>query len=125
MNDQELLKVIDTCSRCSFKIFGKEFLFRVERDNLDPVTGRIFIQVTYMDKCRKTGEEKAWHGRKWYLSQYMTTDEIIKTAFAACKAAVEHETLEAFKVGGTILFNPHVEYTHLLAISPLEISRND
>lgn len=103
-------------------LFGKDFSFRVEYDNTNGT--RIFIQVIYMDKCRTTGEQQEWHGRKWYLSDHMTTDEVIKTCYAAFKAAVEHEVMEGFTVDGTVLFNPHVSYEELLKISNKEVRRS-
>jgi hypothetical protein len=36
---------------------------------------------------------------------------------------VEHEIMEAFKVDGKILFNPHVNYLDLLDVSHKEVSR--
>lgn len=66
-----------------------------------------------------------WSGRKWYLSDYMTSDEIIKTCYVAFEAAVKHEIMEGFKVGGIVLFNPHTQYTELLKISHLEIQRGE
>lgn len=104
-------------------VFGTEFMLRVERDNLDPVNGRVFLQVTYDAPCTKTGEVKEWHGRKWYLSEHMTDDEIVKTAWCALEAAVKHETMEGFKVDGIILFNPHVNYSVLLTVSGYEVQR--
>lgn len=55
----------------------------------------------------------------------MTKDEIIKTGFAAFKAAVEHEVLEGFKIGERALFNPHIDYKELLKISHKEVKRRD
>lgn len=87
--------------------------------------GRIFIQASYTCKCIKTGEENEWKGAKFYLSDYMTDDEIIKTAFKAFKTAVEHEILEGFKVHNLPLFNPHTNYISLLSVSKKEIRRED
>jgi hypothetical protein len=101
---------------------GKEFRFRAERDNKNP-NGRYFIQCCYNSKCSVSGEEKEWHGRKWYLSEHMTEDEIVKTCFAAFKAAVEHEVMEGFTYEGGRVFNPHVSFRSLLKISKEEVFR--
>jgi hypothetical protein len=84
---------------------------------------RIYIQITYCATCIKTKEYKLWTGRKFYLSDHMTVDEIIKTCFVAFKTAVEHEVMESFKVEGKTLFNPHVNYKELLSISEKEVNR--
>lgn len=110
------------CSGISMECFGTTFDLRIARDQKFN-RGRFFIQVTYKAKCNKTGKLQNWHGRKWYLSEHMTDDEVVKTAFAAFKATVEHEIMEGFKVNGITLFNPHINYLSLLSISNQEISR--
>lgn len=109
---------------------NKSFWIRVSRDFHDvfgggKTPGRIFIQVQYTAPCVKTGEPQIFRGRKWYLSDYMTEDEIIKTAYCAFEAAVKHEIMEGFSVDGTILFNPHVDYKALLTISNHEVKREE
>lgn len=105
------------------ELFGKEFKFRVERDNKRPQDGRIFLQVFYRARCTVRKKPRWWFGRKWYLSDHMTDDEVIKTAFAAFEAAVRHEILEGFTIGGVRLFNPHADYRALLAASTSEVYR--
>lgn len=107
----------------SMACLGQSFRLRVERDAKDRVEGRIFLQIVYDAPCTKTGINQEWKGRKWYLSEYMTEDEIIKTAYAAFESAVKHEVMEGFKVGDIILFNPHIDYRSLLAVSQQEVSR--
>lgn len=114
-------KVRDTISRITMKCLGNEMIFRIDADTLGT---RLFMQVMYRTVCTKTGKEEYFRGRKWYLSQYMTEDEVIKTAYAAFEAAVKHEVMEGFKVDGIILFNPHINYEELLTVSHREISRN-
>lgn len=118
-----MLRVKELISKISFKILGVDFIINANVDKLNPKNGRIYLQVNYIAPCTKTGEIQEWFGRKWYLSEYMTDDEIVKTGFAACKAAVEHEILEGYKVNEIILFNPHVNYENLLSISQYEIER--
>lgn len=118
-----LSQVKEICSQITANIMGTAFKIRCEHDCKDQ-TGRIFIQLVYDAFCSKSGVLKEWHGRKWYLSEHMTEDEIIKTAFAGFKAAVEHEVMEGFKVNGICLFNPHINYKELLKISHLEVQRS-
>lgn len=119
------IEVISLLSRVDCSILGQQFIILVKRDLKDPVNGRLFIQLMYSAPCTKTGDENIlWKGRKWYLSEHMTSDEIIKTCYAAFEGAVKHEIMEGFKVDGKILFNPHVNFEELLKITDKEISRD-
>lgn len=113
---EEVIKLTD---RITMSLFGTVFFLRVDYNP----EGRIFLQVTYKSWCTKTGELMEWHGRKWQLSEHMTDDEVVKTAYAAFQAAVNHEVMEGFKVDNIILFNPHINFEELLAISHLEVKR--
>lgn len=116
--DAQVEKVKEITKRISINFFGSEFKIRVERDNVRPEDGRIFLQVVFNFPTQEL------HGRKWYLSEFMPDDEIMKTAYGAFKMAVEHEAMEAFKVDGIILFNPHVDFEELLKVSHKEIKRH-
>lgn len=118
-----LRRVLQLTKRIRCEIFGKEFQIRVENDN-EFENGRVFLQIVYTDKCRNTEEVKEWHGRKWYLSKYMTDDEIVKTAYSAFESTVKHEIMEGFTVDGIILFNPHINFTALLKVSHQEVKRD-
>jgi hypothetical protein len=129
IRNQGLIRMIDKVkaitNRISMNVLGTEFKVRVERDNLNPTNGRIFLQIVFDAPCTKTNEVQEWHGRKWYLSEHMTDDEIVKTAYSAFKACIEHEVMESFKVDGIILFNPHLNFEQLLAISHNEVRRKE
>jgi hypothetical protein len=120
-----LERVRQITSRISMIFFGQEFKIRAEVDNSHPETGRIFLQIIFSAPCTKSGELTEWHGRKWLLSEHMTDDEIVKTAYGAFKGAIEHEVMESFKVDGIILFNPHLNFEELLAISHKEVRRKE
>lgn len=97
--------------------------FHVKIDQ-DKDSERVFIQLYY--ECMDSHEpmiKKIWKGRKWYLSYYMSDDEIVKTIYAAFEMAVKHEVMEGFKVDGKTLFNPHVDFEELLKISDREVKR--
>jgi hypothetical protein len=64
-----------------------------------------------------------WKGRKWYLSSHMTEDEVLKTCFVAFQAAVQHEVMEGFKLGGIPPFNPHASIWTLRNASIMEVTR--
>lgn len=123
-NTRSFDEVICICKDISCIALGTIFSIRVERDNKDKVNGRIFIQITYNARCSNTGILLEWHGRKWYLSDHMTEDEIVKTCYVAFEAAVKHEVMEGFKINGITVFNPHVNYLELMKISDKEITRN-
>ncbi len=124
--ETDLKDIRRTLQPLSMVVLGTKFDIRLERDNQSALSGggRIFIQILFSAPCQKTGEFKERRGRKWYLSDYMTEDEVIKTAFAALKAVVEHEVMEGFKFNKVPVFNPHVSYTALLRVSGEEIQRS-
>lgn len=109
-------------NRIKMSLFGKEFKIRCEVDNKHE-DGRLFVQVVYNANCNQTGEDKEWHGRKYYLSDYMTADEIIKTCYVAFQACIMHEVMEGYTVDNIVLFNPHVNFEELLKVSKKEIKR--
>lgn len=103
---------------------------RAKHDSITPTTEsgvepRVYIQAIYESPCSKTGEMMEWKGRKHYLSEHMTDDEVVKTAYVAVKMAVEHEVMEGFKFAGVTIFNPHVPYNVLMEVSNEEVTRED
>lgn len=118
-----LQKVLDLTSHITMSVFGQTFKLEASHDKKD-AEGRIYLQVKYDAPCTKTGEVQEWNGRKWYLSEHMTEDEIVKTAWCAFEAAVKHEVMEGFKFDGIIVFNPHVNFRALLEVSHQEIKRS-
>lgn len=122
--EHEFDRVCLLVGRITATVIGVPVGFRISRDCKRADDGRIFIQCFYEAACTVTGDEKAWSGRKWYLSDHMTDDEIVKTAYAAFKATVEHEVMEGFAIDGQRLFNPHTPYAALLEASKTEIYRS-
>ena len=118
MTIQRLLK------RIKLSVLGLPLHIYVNRDQRH-VNGRLYLQVAYNAPCTKTGMVQTWKGRKWYLSEFMTRDEVVKTAYAAFKAAVEHEVMEGFTIDGKVLFNPHVSFEALLSITDQEVQRKE
>jgi len=115
-------KVKDLLSRITMDMLGnKTFTFFVEKDKKGG--DRIYIQLVYAAPCTKEDTNKSWKGRKWYLSEHMTENEIIFTAYTAYEMCLRHEMMETFKINGIILVNPHVDYKELLKVSGNEITR--
>jgi len=115
--------VKELVSHITMSVFGTNFKLLVCEDKIN-VGGRIYLQVDYEAPCTKTNNLESWKGRKWYLSEFMTDDEIIKTAYCAFQSAVTHEIMEGFKFDNVIVFNPHINFRELLKVSHLEIKRN-
>nr|QYA18456.1 hypothetical protein KOM_12_187 [Clandestinovirus] len=118
MNETEVVKVV---SNIKSSVLGVPIGIQVHRDKIHG--HRLYIQAYYDAPCTKTQTIQRWTGRKWYLSSHMTDDEVVKTAWCAVEAAVKHEAMEGFTYAGKIVFNPHVHYSHLIAISDKEIFR--
>lgn len=103
--------------------YDKKYLINDRNDYLTNIEPRVYLKITCTTACRKTGEAELQHGRKWYLSEHMPDDEIIKTAFAAYERFILHEAKEGFLVDGLPIFNPHTNFEELLKICNKEIKR--
>jgi hypothetical protein len=136
--NMDQIPTIKLLERVTLNCLGVDFKIRVEWDKKYPLRSlevklehniinkyppRMFLQIQYTSPCTKTGKVEEWSGRKWYLSEHMTNDEVIKTAYAAFETAIRHEIMEGFKVDGKILFNPHVDFEELLKVSGKEVKR--
>lgn len=78
--------------------------------------GRLYLQISFHDKDNVTGEYSLQKCRKWYLSPYMTTTEVVRTAHKAYEAAVLHEMNEKFKYKGVAIYNPHTNVEDLVEV---------
>ncbi len=88
-------------------------IFKDENDN-----GRLYLQVQFDETDNDTGKDGyRAYCRKWYLSPYMTTQEIVRTAWLAYKGAVDHEAAEKFRYCGKMINGPHVSPDALLGIA--------
>lgn len=121
-NRERVEKLLD---RISANLFGITFQIKLFEDQIYKVNGvgRLYLQCHYTSPCTDIGEVKEWHGRKEYLSEFMTDDEVVKTAWIVYSMCVQHEVMEAFKIDNIRLFNPHVNFEELLLISNKEVKR--
>jgi hypothetical protein len=117
----KLEQLRELVSHISINVLGTEFKVLVENDKKGG--DRKYVQLTFESPDTITGEMTKWTSRKWYLSEYMAEDEIVKTCFAAIKQCVEHEVMEGFKFDGTIVFNPHVNFRALLEVADQIVGR--
>lgn len=116
-----LERIQNLLKRVKMKVLGTSFSFLIEKDKKSG--DRIYIQLVYGAVDSRTKQFGVFKSRKWYLSEHMTDDEIIKTAYLALETAVKHEILEGFKIDGHSIFNPHINFEELLKISDKEIIR--
>lgn len=76
------------------------------------------LQLRYDEPDVDTGRMTEQHGRKWYISQYATDSEIIRTALKACITSAEHRVREHFYYRNQRVFGPHIDIHKLLSSSP-------
>jgi hypothetical protein len=93
--------------RCSFQ----DWLLLVSGDPERP-----YLQAVFHGPCADSNEVTQQRGRKWLLSQHMTTSEIVQTAFKAVLTAMEHEVRENFRYRGCPIFGPHFDVERLVEI---------
>lgn len=75
------------------------------------------FQLRYPEKCVDTGMVMMQHSRKWYISPYMTTSEIVQTALKACLTSMEHVVRENFYYKGERIFGPHHDVDTLVMLA--------
>jgi hypothetical protein len=73
------------------------------------MAGGAFIQYAKETPCSQTGQRTTQRGRKWYISRFMTEDEIFRTCLLAVRVFEEHEVYERFRVDGRRYLGPHPE----------------
>lgn len=77
-----------------------------------------FLQVVWQGLDSETGHMAEQRSRKWQLSPYMTTSEIVQTALKAALTAEEHEVRENFRYRGEAIFGPHFDVDKLVEMMP-------
>lgn len=61
----------------------------------------------------QTGDVAGWRSGKALISQWMTENEIVRTAHSLVVRAYMHEIDERFRYKGRCLFNPHLDPSKL------------
>lgn len=89
-------------------IVYKNWLFHVGEDG-----DRLFLQVTFPQKCSMTRQVEIQKSRKWFLSPHMTNSEFVQTCFKAVMTAEEHEARESFQYKGSAVYGPHFDVDSL------------
>lgn len=88
-NETMLGRVWTITSRISINLMGIKHVLEAKWDQkfkgsiieIGKNEPRVYLQIKYWAQDHGKGRKKLWKGRKWYLSEYMTDDEIIKTAY--------------------------------------------
>ena len=117
----EAIKTFFEQENLDMKCLDTQFSLLIEKDKISG--DRIYLQISYDCVDTKTGEKETYKGRKFYLSSYMTPDEVMKTAYSAFEMAIKYEVMEGFKIRGLPLFNPHTPYTEIIKLSNIEKTR--
>lgn len=82
--------------------------------------GRLYLQIQFDDIDNITGlKGYRAHCRKWYLSNHMTKQELVRTAWKAYEAAVIHEAQEKFLYKGRMIYGPHIDVEALWEVAPV------
>ncbi len=93
----------------------KEIIDRVSLPGfMRPLLGNDGDGILYLQIEAEGHGETIWRGRKWRLSPYMTEGEVVRTAFLAALAFVEHELREGFRYEGAAVFGPHIPIRALI-----------
>ena len=89
--------------------------------------GRIYLQYRFQapDNDDEDNIDYEAHCRKWMLSQHMTKQEVVRTAWLAYKQAVSHEADEQFKYKGVAIYGPHIDVEELVNIGNRRETRDD
>lgn len=99
INMKHLAEIREVISQITYK---KGWEIILSTDGSRPV-----IQIVFDGEDEKTGVVEKQKCRKWFLSQHMTTTEIVYTVLKAIQAAEDHETREFFKYKNVRIANPH------------------
>lgn len=104
-------------ARCSYPGFEFEFGEIGDARGYGGPAGVPRIRVHCPDGiCNVTGVSMPWNGRWWELSYRMVDTEVVQTAFAAVKRALEHEALEKFRFDDAAIYDRHIDVHHLVAL---------
>lgn len=90
----------------------KEIVSNIRCMNYDFIVteynGKPTLQIQFDAACNVNGGNiYRQYCRHWVLQYTMCTSEIVRTAYKAAKAAMEHELDEQFKYKEQMIYSPH------------------
>lgn len=95
----------------------EDHIFYIMQDGVQ--VGRLYLQIQFDDIDNVTGQNNyRAHCRKWYLSEHMTKQEVVRTAWKAFEAAILHEAQEKFLYRGRMIYGPHMDVDILWEVAP-------
>lgn len=71
--------------------------------------GELFLRAKYLQADIITGKSEEQHTRKWLLSRYAVSSEIVQTALKCVLTSLEHEAREHFLYRGERVYGPHYD----------------
>lgn len=108
---RRMMEIKAITDRITLDIFDVRLILNVQKDMIGTDHGRLYVQVSHRPQYLDI-----WAGRRWYITDEMSTSEIIKTCYAAFEAAVRHEVLKGFKVDSRAPFHPDRDIEQLLEL---------
>ncbi|CAN5436231.1 hypothetical protein BH10PSE18_BH10PSE18_18740 [soil metagenome] len=78
--------------------------------------GAVTLHATFDATDIETGGLAEQSTRKWLLSKYMVTGEVVQTALKCVLTAIEHEARECFTYRGQPVFGPHFSIEELVRL---------
>jgi len=114
---QELIS-LEMLKKIVSKIKYKDWTF-----HLDKMEKGFYVQVRFNEADIRSGKIELQHGRKWYISPFVTEDEIVRTCFLAVLTASEHEIREQFSFENNLVFGPHIAVKSLVGVASKKVLR--
>ncbi len=73
-----------------------------------------FLQLGHHRVDTVSGATGMGKGRKWYISRWMTKNEVVQTALLGAIMMAEHAVREAFRYRGHVIYSPHLDPEELV-----------
>ncbi len=83
------------------------------------------LQVQYLEADVETGEPALQKARKWYVSPYSTTTEVVRTAYKAICTSMQHVVDEHFLYRGKRIYSPHYDVESLVELDQARTDRRE
>ena len=103
-----LFDVTEVCKQITFRDWT---LITAQRAD-----GSFILQWEFAAPDNETGATSVQRGRKWFVSQHVIPDEIVKTAWLGVELALRHEAMEDFRYKKVAIFHPHTDVESLVEV---------
>lgn len=122
------MQTVETLTNIINDIDISYLLYDNARWRLLPKGDGFLLQLVYDEPDTKDpgGPVMPQHCRKWYISQHSTETEVVRTAYKAVRASLEHRLGEHFYYKGLQIYSPHKSVEGmLLAIEEVPLDSRD